>query len=135
MHAIDFRCPIGTPLLAAGDGKVIHVKDGNTLTGIAVSNLFCWNSILLQLDGDPDDPLFVEYVHIQSSSVQEGDRVTAGQVIGTSGSVGFSPEPHLHFAAYRSSDATAATVQVLFRGANGLYLPQAGCYYDANGPR
>jgi hypothetical protein len=28
--------------------------------------------------------------------------------------VGFSPEPHLHFAAYRSSDPTAPTVRVYF---------------------
>jgi hypothetical protein len=34
--------------------------------------------------------------------------------------VGFSPEPHLHFAAYRSSDPTAPTVRVYFEQASIL---------------
>jgi len=173
LHAIDFRCPIGTPCLAVGDGTVVEITDDNTLTGVAVSNLFKWNSIILQLDVPEDNdtttsttgtintaeeslllgddssssretlkggPLFVEYVHIQAHSarVQVGDRVTKGQIICASGSVGFSPEPHLHFAAYRSREATAATVRVKWKSANSeagcQFLPKAGMYYDANGP-
>lgn len=154
LHAIDFRCSIGTPILAVGDGIVLEAKDHNTLTGIAVSNLFEWNTIMLQLDppsaevsntGETSNqtsdtsiagPLFVEYVHIQKSFVKEGDRVTKGQAIGESGSIGFSPEPHLHFAAYRSKDDTAPTVQVHFQSESEdshLYLPIAGKYYDASG--
>ena len=49
LHAIDFRCPVGTELLAVADGIIIASKDINTLTGIAVTNLFTWNSILLQI--------------------------------------------------------------------------------------
>lgn len=185
LHAIDFRCPVGTNLLSVGNGVVVEAKDNNTLTGIAVSNLFEWNAIMIRLDMSSDAPaektltttsedtsgtpdngkatctlarnaqndnngigdgrLFVEYVHIRKSFVKEGDRVTKGQVIGESGSVGFSPEPHLHFAAYRSQDNTAPTVQVHFQssslsddeaatnGQASLYLPIAGNYYDTNG--
>ena len=110
---------------------VVEVKDELChLTGVAVSNLFSWNSILLQLDTAThttatsssvnggidhhgsvdinhvtssddaakggsstghqkdefkDGPLFVEYVHISSSSVKQGDRIKRGQVIGQSG--------------------------------------------------
>mmetsp|Transcript_21674 Transcript_21674/g.51393 ORF Transcript_21674/g.51393 Transcript_21674/m.51393 type:complete len:460 (+) Transcript_21674:199-1578(+) len=183
LHAIDFRCPVGTPLLAVGDGTVLEANDGNTLTGISVTNLFRWNSILIQLetveaggdgdaDGDADGngqrndndngnnnnsngnsndndaggnggPLFVEYVHISRSLVRAGDKVTRGQVIGYSGSVGFSPEPHLHFSAFRSSDADAPTVRVLFESSSESYcsgsdpdtafLPRAGEWYNASG--
>ena len=160
LHAIDFRCPVGTLLLAVADGIIVEAKDENTLTGIAVTNLFKWNSILLQIqnfdddDGDGDDqsnnvggdgPLFVEYVHISKSSVRPGDRVKRGQVIGYSGSVGFSPEPHLHFSAFRSSESQAPTVRVLFESCNSAkdeenntnksvtFLPRAGEWYDANG--
>jgi hypothetical protein len=146
LHAVDFQCPVGTPILAVGDGVVVDVKDSHRLTGIATSNLFKWNSILLQiLDGsaastdnlvDEEDPLFVEYVHIQSSHVRKGDRVQAGQVIGTTGSVGFSPEPHLHLAAYRSSDPTAPTVRAYFessRNREETFLPRAGCFYSSEG--
>lgn len=153
-HAIDFACPIGTPLLAVGDGVVVDVQDQNILSGIAVTNLFQWNSIMLQLDNKPngtnhtsdasegttteEDPLFVEYVHIQhkSAKVNVGERVTKGQVIACGGSIGFSPEPHLHFCAYRSRDAAAPTVRVYLEPANGgdPFLPRAGIRYDANGP-
>lgn len=154
---MDFRCPVGTPLLAVADGTVIETRDNNTLSGVAVSNLFEWNSILIQVnvhgistcrsdsgannsaqssDEQPlgIDPLFVEYVHIEKSFVQPGDVVRKGQVIGASGSVGFSPEPHLHFAAYRTADPTAATVRVYFEGGkDDRYLPRAGQWYDSTG--
>ncbi|GKY99259.1 hypothetical protein MPSEU_000881100 [Mayamaea pseudoterrestris] len=137
-HAIDLECRVGTPLLAVGSGIVIDLCEDNTLvSGIAVSNLYNWNSIMLKLDTDDvDDPLFVEYVHAQSFCVSKGDRVECGQVIGASGSVGFSPRPHLHLAAYRSAKPTAPTVRVFFRAASdkSLFLPRAGLYYNADGP-
>jgi hypothetical protein len=144
LHAMDFRCPIGTPLLAVGDGVVVEAKDSNTLTGIAVSNLFKWNSIILQLDTQESDdkdesvgPLFIEYVHIQESLVKPGERVTKDQIIGKSGSVGFSPEPHLHFSAFRSSDPEAPTVRVRFGPSVSTrddFLPKAGTWYGKTGP-
>ena len=134
LHAVDFRCDVGTPLVAVGHGTVIESNDANKLSGIAVSNLFKWNSILLQLD-DENDPLFVEYVHIQSSLVKKGDNVRKGDVIGYSGNVGFCPEPHLHFAAYRSAKAEATTVRVRFYSPdNGSFLPVAGVWYNEEGP-
>jgi murein DD-endopeptidase MepM/ murein hydrolase activator NlpD len=157
-HAVDFRCSIGTPILAVGNGKVVQVQDSySRVTGIATSNLYHWNSIMLEIDvsegedsggcdseSDRNDdakggPLFVEYVHIQKSLVSVGDVVTAGQVIGTSGSIGFSPEPHLHLSAFRSLDETAATVRVYFApsskdGSIGQpYVPRVGKWYDASG--
>ncbi|CAJ1966835.1 unnamed protein product [Cylindrotheca closterium] len=133
LHAIDFRCNVGTPLLAAADGVVMEANDNNTLTGVAVSNLFSWNSIMIKVDheeggGEANDPLYIEYVHIQKANLKKGDRVTRGQVIGASGSVGFSPEPHLHFSAFRSSDPIAPTVRVKFQGTreNVDFLPKAG---------
>lgn len=134
LHAIDFRCAVGTPLLAVADALVVEVHDKHKLTGVAVSNLFQWNSISLQVDCK--DTLFVEYVHISKSHVKVGDKVAKGQVIGTSGSVGFSPEPHLHFCAYRSNECTAPTVRVLFESSenDNAYLPVAGFWYSAAGP-
>lgn len=186
LHAVDFRCKVGTPVLAVGDGVVTEVTQENTLTGVAVQNLFKWNSIMLQLDTSSLDsslvasepsrdskdnqtnrkgsssnskqdsvsvkqpidinvsaeqngawgPLYVEYVHIQENSarVKPGDRVQCGQVICNSGSVGFSPEPHLHFAAYRSNEPTAPTVRVKFQcGSGNPFVPNAGMRYDRSG--
>eukprot|EP00593_Proboscia_inermis_P009625 CAMPEP_0171315334 /NCGR_PEP_ID=MMETSP0816-20121228/62721_1 /TAXON_ID=420281 /ORGANISM="Proboscia inermis, Strain CCAP1064/1" /LENGTH=420 /DNA_ID=CAMNT_0011805725 /DNA_START=53 /DNA_END=1312 /DNA_ORIENTATION=- len=179
LHAIDFRCDVGTPLIAVADGVVVQVGDSNTLSGVAVRNLFEWNSIMIHIDdlsqeqssiksSDENEvtetkSIFVEYVHIQAGSakVAVGDVVTKGQIICNSGSVGFSPEPHLHFAAYRSCDDDAPTVQIMFQseqlavrcdtdyGKNSNednhankgramnigkpFLPRAGNYYNSAG--
>jgi len=54
------------------------------------------------------------HVAARSAVVAVGDRVRRGQKICESGSVGFSPEPHLHFTAFRSRDPAAPTVRVRF---------------------
>jgi len=194
-HAIDFACPIGTPLYSPANGVVVEVRDRNNgdegvgkrdgnsdeiieVSGIAARNLFHWNSIMIRVDetsanatADADrrtpieaqtDQLFIEFVHIQtkSSAVQVGDVVRKGQLVCRSGSVGFSPEPHLHLAAYRRNGNDAATVRVRFEEitshdgagegssekgsgdhsstpANGkmvpAFLPRAGGWYNQNG--
>ena len=162
-HAIDFACPIGTPLYSPVDGIVTNVRDSvetnggrEEVSGIAASNMFYWNSIMIRVEEDTDatatsaDPLYVEYVHIQSNSclVKVGDTVTKGKLICRSGSVGFSPEPHLHLAGYRSNGDNAATVRIRFEcidennnGSNGSndegtdtsFLPRAGAWYNQSG--
>lgn len=166
-HAIDFACPIGTPLYSPVDGTVINVRDngggdvaiaegrgmngifGNRgsfvhdnsiedygdvieVTGIAARNMFRWNSIMIRVDDASmtHDPLFVEFVHIQTGScvVETGTTVRKGQLICRSGSVGFSPEPHLHMAAYRSDGDDAATVRFRFECSS---LPPAASEEDA----
>lgn len=44
-----------------------------------------------------DDGRYSQYAHLSALSVREGQRVTAGQRIGRSGSTGNSSGPHLHF--------------------------------------
>ena len=168
LHAIDFRCPVGTKLIAVADATVMEVSDTETCTGVATANLFKWNSVMLKIlnetdgsgeesiDGEPNQnnpkspetkggDLFVEYVHIKTGSVcvAVGDVVKKGQKICESGSVGFSPEPHLHFTAFRSRDKTAATTRVRFLSEGGddnenekvdkPFLPIAGRWYDKSG--
>lgn len=123
LHAVDFRCPVGCEVLAVADAEVVEVRDKETVTGIATANLFRWNSVMLKVktrDADDEKPnggdLYVEYVHVaaRSACVAVGERVRRGQKICASGSVGFSPEPHLHFTAFRSRDPAAPTVRVRF---------------------
>jgi murein DD-endopeptidase MepM/ murein hydrolase activator NlpD len=147
-HSIDFACPIGTPLYSPIDGVVINVHDGDNndtakeVSGIAATNLFDWNSIMIRADDNTDtennNPLFIEYVHIQSKScvVKPGEHVSRGQLICKSGSVGFSPTPHLHLGAYRSAEDGASSVRVRFEslGKDGdSFLPVAGCWYTEFG--
>ena len=144
-HAIDFACPIGTPLYSPVNGVVIHVCDNAQVSGIAATNLFHWNSILIRADEASNDnsfskkPLYIEYVHIQSKScvIQPGESVTKGQLLCKSGSVGFSPTPHLHLGAYRSGGDGAASVRVRFElymnEGRDSFLPVAGGWYDEFG--
>ena len=122
---------------------MLEVSQSRSLTGVAVSNLYAWNSVMIRCDGDGGD-LIVEYVHVKKDSavVKVGDTVRRGQKVCESGEVGFSPEPHLHFTAFRTRDADAATCRVRFEAvdageehASEPYVPVAGKWYDARGER
>lgn len=91
-RAIDLAAPTGTPVLAANDGKVVLAEE-LYLTG---------NSIYI----DHGMNLFSQYAHLSKLSVKQGDKVTAGQVIGEVGSTGFSTGPHLHFTFWIGNTPT-----------------------------
>ncbi len=121
-HAVDFRCPEGTPCLAIADG-VIHAVDVSHKSGsIHVSELFRWNAVTVQLD----DGHYAEYVHVSSSACKVGDRVSAGSVVGLTGAVGFCPEPHLHLEVHASAAKDAPSVPLRF----GERVPRAGEWWD-----
>lgn len=80
---IDFPVPIGTPLRAANNGKVVLAQKLTT-TG---------NTIII----DHGMNVFSAYAHMSKLSVKKGDIVKKGQFIGKSGNTGFTTGPHLHF--------------------------------------
>ena len=130
VHAVDFQCPVGTPVVAVGDGRVVDVRKTSTASGIHAANLFRWNSIMIEIERDT--PLYVEYVHIKDAFVSVGDRVVSGDVIASSGSVGFSPSPHLHIQVHMSPDPSSPTVPVAFANRRCLDVydvPIAGSWY------
>eukprot|EP00948_MAST-09A_sp_MAST-9A-sp1_P003165 g3165.t1 len=49
-YAVDFECPVGTPILAVGNGVVVAIRDSETVGGIHAKNLYKWNSIMLKID-------------------------------------------------------------------------------------
>ena len=78
----DYRAPTGTPIESIGDGGVVLSK-----------NLFyCGNTILIEHGFE----LFSMYCHLDKVSKKAGDVVRAGEIIGFSGSTGFSVGAHLH---------------------------------------
>jgi hypothetical protein len=81
---IDYALNLGTPVLAAADGKVIRAASLTSGYGVHV---------LLEHDGG----LQTLYGHLSSVSVRLGQKVKAGAEIGRSGSSGNSTGPHLHF--------------------------------------
>lgn len=84
MHTgVDFGCPVGTPIHAAGDGVVIMAQ---LMRGYG-------NTIVLQHGGG----MQTLYGHCSAINVSPGQRIHRGQVIGRTGNSGLSTGPHLHF--------------------------------------
>jgi murein DD-endopeptidase MepM/ murein hydrolase activator NlpD len=91
MHeGIDLAGPLGSPIVAAGDGVVVEA--GPT------AGFGHW--ILIQHDNG-DVSL---YGHMYSVLVTKGEHVTAGQHIADIGSDGQSTGPHLHFGVMRGDE-------------------------------
>jgi murein DD-endopeptidase MepM/ murein hydrolase activator NlpD len=90
LHAgVDFAAPPGTPILAAGAGRVVEAgRNGGYGT---------WVKILHQ------GGLATGYAHMSriAPGVRRSARVRQGQVIGFVGSTGLSTGPHLHFELHR----------------------------------
>jgi murein DD-endopeptidase MepM/ murein hydrolase activator NlpD len=82
-NGIDYRAPRGTPVYAAGDGRVIKsTKDQYNGHHVFIQHA---NSIV------------TKYLHFNSRTVKQGERVRQGQVIGYVGSTGLAEAPHLHY--------------------------------------
>lgn len=80
---IDFPVPIGTPLIATNNGKIV-LAEKLTTTG---------NTIII----DHGMNVFSAYAHMSELNVKVGDIVEKGQFLGKSGNTGFTTGPHLHF--------------------------------------
>jgi len=79
----DYAAPRGTPVYAAGDGRVIEA-------GYSRAN---GNYIFIQ----HGETFKTHYLHLNKKRVAKGSRVKQGQVIGTVGSTGAATGPHLHY--------------------------------------
>lgn len=87
-RGIDIATSYGAPVYAAGDGVV--ARAGWLFTGYGYSVLIRHGEGLETL-----------YSHLKGPSVQVGQRVSRGQVIGAVGSTGRSTGPHVHFEVRR----------------------------------
>lgn len=88
MHTgIDIAASSGTPIRAAASGTVVHAARWGGYG----------NCVILDHGGG----LATLYGHCSRLAVNEGGRVTQGQVIAYVGSTGLSTGPHLHFEVRR----------------------------------
>ena len=79
----DFRAPRGTPVLAAGAGKVVYA---GRMSGYG-------NVIFV----DHGDGIITRYAHLRRIETHRSALVSAGDRIGQVGSTGRATGPHLHF--------------------------------------
>ncbi len=80
---IDLRASIGTPVLAARDGKI---SETGTLEKYGYF-------VIISHEGSYESV----YAHLDEIIVTEGTAVNAGEIIARSGNSGISTGPHLHF--------------------------------------
>ena len=84
-HAgIDFNGETGDPIYAATDGRVQYAEFNYGGYGNLV--------MIMRADG-----VQTRYAHLDKIKVSKGDRVRAGELIGTMGNTGHSSGSHLHF--------------------------------------
>lgn len=81
-RGIDYAAPTGTPVYAAGDGRVVT-------SGYSPSN---GNYVVLQ-----HGAYQTKYLHLHKRFVKAGQRVSQAQRIGTVGATGYATGAHLHY--------------------------------------
>lgn len=82
-RGIDYAAPRGTPVYAAGDGRVIS-------SGYSKAN---GNYVVLQHGSQ----YVTKYLHLHKRAVSKNKRVKQRQIIGWVGSTGYATGPHLHY--------------------------------------
>ncbi len=105
MHrGVDFAAPPGTPILAAGNGKVVFAgRNGAYGKYIRIRH---------------NSEYSTAYAHLRrfAKGLRAGKRVQQGQVIGYVGSTGRSTGPHLHYEFMRQGRRTNPMTQKMPAG-------------------
>ncbi|ODB42239.1 peptidase M23 [Pseudoalteromonas sp. BMB] len=94
MHkGIDFGAPVGTPIMAAGSGKVLKAGWGGSFG----------NRVVL----DHGKGYQTLYAHLNgfANGLKAGTRVKQGDVIGYLGNTGLSQARHLHYEVHKDGKA------------------------------
>jgi murein DD-endopeptidase MepM/ murein hydrolase activator NlpD len=82
-NGTDYAAPTGTPVYAAGDGRVVKA-------GYSKAN----GKYVFIKHGER---YLTRYLHLSKRRVKTGQRVKQRQVIGNVGSTGYATGPHLHY--------------------------------------
>ncbi|MGN1225799.1 MAG: M23 family metallopeptidase [Candidatus Cryptobacteroides sp.] len=90
-NGLDIIVSAGTPVLAAGDGRVSKVEKSNNGLGNTVTITHSSSYV-------------TRYAHLSTISVRQGQKVKAGQKIGATGMSGSSFAPHLHYEIIKDGE-------------------------------
>jgi len=88
-HGVDIFAARHTPVLAPSNASVTRVGEGD------IGGRYVWLY-------DSKRSMHLYFAHLETRDVERGDRVKAGQLIGTVGNTGNArtTAPHLHFGIY-----------------------------------
>ena len=106
--AVDMRCTWdGTteqPIMAAEDGVVSWTQDWDGHTARADSSQSYGNAVRIKHADYKGRELLTHYAHMSRRTVNVGDQVSEGQVIGYTGATGNASGAHLHFEVRWAGD-------------------------------
>lgn len=88
---VDFAMPVGTPVLAVGDGEVLVAQyNGTSGYHVAIRHGRQYTT---------------RYMHLKRILVKPGQKIKRGDRIGLSGNTGRSTAPHLHYEFWVNQQA------------------------------
>lgn len=90
-HGVDIAAERGEPVKAASAGTVIRAESAGNYGNLVVV--------------DHGDGVETRYAHLEEIQVQPGDRLEAGQALGTVGDSGRATGTHLHFEVRKNGQA------------------------------
>ena len=90
-RGVDFAMPMGTPVLAIGDGEVVVSKNGDG----------AGNYVTIRHGRQ----YMTRYMHLKKLLVKPGQKVKRGDRIALSGNTGRSTGPHLHYELWINQQA------------------------------
>ncbi|MBZ5710978.1 peptidoglycan DD-metalloendopeptidase family protein [Nannocystis pusilla] len=127
-YAFDFAIPLNTPMVAMADGIVLHTY-AETMPGDACydgggEECFPYANLVILLHGDGSTTL---YKHLNAVNVVDGEFVPRGDIVGLSGSTGYSTGPHAHTMRMENCGATnCQSVALAFADVAGDGVPDTG---------
>ncbi|MCL5042442.1 MAG: peptidoglycan DD-metalloendopeptidase family protein [Gammaproteobacteria bacterium] len=84
-NGVDYAAPTGTPIMATGDGRIVHLgRKGGYGNTIVIRHGNQYQTLYAHLNG-------------YARGLSNGSHVTQGQVIGYVGMTGLATGPHLHY--------------------------------------
>jgi murein DD-endopeptidase MepM/ murein hydrolase activator NlpD len=89
-HGIDVMAPLGTKVNSTADGLVIKAEKSRYGYG---------NEVIIKHSNNYE----TRYAHLDSFSVQIGQKVKLGTLIGTVGVTGLTTGPHLHYEILKNN--------------------------------
>lgn len=95
-RGVEFLNKFGTPVHAAGDGRVVFAGPDDTPAYSPWRN-FYGNLVVIE----HTDDLYTLYAHLSKITVRQGQQVAAGEQVGAVGQTGVAIGSHLHFEVRR----------------------------------